>query len=218
MIITELKPLEEIAAAIKNHRNVLIVACGGCTTVYRTGGRAEAENLKNSLEAKGIKSTVTLVTRQCNKQMVTSTLQPLIGNCDIVISTACGVGPQVVSDVFENIPIFPAQNTKFITKYDPEIEKFSEYCRACGECIIHETGAVCPITRCAKSMLNGPCGGQTNGKCEVGGWKNDCAWVLIYDRLKTQGKLDLLRKFRPPRDNRLSNSPRYMTRERKETA
>jgi hypothetical protein len=217
MIIVELKPLEEIASAVKNHKNVLIAACGGCTTVYRTGGRAEAESLKSLLEAKGIRSTVTLVTRQCNKRMVASTLQPLIGNYDIVVSTACGVGPQTISDVFENIAIFPAQNTKFITNYDPTIERFSEYCSSCGECIIHFTGAVCPITRCAKSMLNGPCGGQNNGKCEVGGWKNDCAWILIYDRLKAQGKLDLFKKFRSQRDHRLSNAPRYITRERKET-
>ena len=218
MIITELKPLEEILSAVKGYQNVLIASCGGCATVYRTGGRTEAETLKSSLQAKGIKSNVALVTRQCNKQMVESTLQPLIGNYDIVVSTACGVGPQTISDVFKSVPIFSAQNTRFISMYNPEVEKFSEYCNACGECILNFTGTVCPITRCAKGMLNGPCGGQSNGKCEVGGWKNDCAWTLIYDRLKAQGKLDALKKFTPPRDYRHSNSPRHILRERKETA
>jgi len=94
--------------------------------------------------------------------------------------------------------------------HDTKADKFYETCRACGDCLLHETGGICPITRCAKSLLNGPCGGQSKGKCEVGGGKNDCAWVLIYNRLKERNRLDLFTKFRPPRDYRVSEHPREL--------
>jgi len=210
MIITELKSLEEITDAIKDYHNILIAACGGCTTVHKTGGRKEAEALKAALEKGKAKFDVTLVPRQCDRQMVISALQPLIGKYDAVVSMGCGVGAQTIADAIGAKPTIPALNTKFIGMYDSKIEEFSEICKACGKCIIFVYGGICPITRCAKSLLNGPCGGQAHGKCEVGGWKIDCAWILIYTRLKAQGRPDEFKKFRPPWDFRTSNSPREL--------
>jgi hypothetical protein len=94
--------------------------------------------------------------------------------------------------------------------HNREFKIYSELCKACGDCILDETGGICPIARCGKSLLNGPCGGFAKGKCEVGGWVNDCAWVLIFNRLKERDKLDLFLKFRPPRDYKLSQSPRKL--------
>jgi len=100
--------------------------------------------------------------------------------------------------------------------HDTKAEKFIEMCRACGDCLLFETGGVCPVTRCAKSLLNGPCGGQAKGKCEVGGWTRDCAWVLIYNRLKEKGHLDFFTKFREERDFRISEPPRELGKSEEE--
>ena len=106
--------------------------------------------------------------------------------------------------------MIPAHNTLFIGMQDRELGKFYEVCSACGECILSETGSICPITRCAKGLLNGPCGGQSKGKCEVGSWVKDCAWILIYNRLNQSSRLGFFTEFRKPRDYRISEPPREL--------
>ncbi len=150
------------------------------------------------------------ILRQCDRQIAQSSLHPLIEDYNAVVSLACGAGVQTLADLFPEKPIIPANDTMFIGMHDLKKGKFYEMCRACGDCVLFETSGICPITRCAKSLLNGPCGGQADGKCEVGGWKNDCAWVLIYNRLKEREKLDLFKKFRIPRDYRISEHPREL--------
>ena len=110
--------------------------------------------------------------------------------------------------VFSDKPVFPALNTMFMGAQDREGAELYELCSGCGDCVLHLTGGICPITRCAKGLLNGPCGGAVDGKCEVGGYTNDCAWVLIYKKLKSLNRLDLYETFRPPRDRRPSIGPR----------
>ncbi len=217
MIIVEPKPLEEVLEMVKNENSILVVGCEGCTAITQAGGEKQAEVMAHLLEMglklkgrKDVKIKATSILRQCDRQMVAISLKPLLEGYDAVVSMACGVGVQTVADIFSNKKIYPAQNTKFMGSHDREVGKFSEMCSACGECILHETGGVCPITRCAKSLLNGPCGGFARGKCEVGGWTRDCAWVLIFNRLKAQGRLDLFTKFRPPRNYQLSQSPREL--------
>jgi len=129
---------------------------------------------------------------------------------DVILSMACGVGVQTLAEAFEEKSVIPAHDTMFIGMQDRELGKFRELCSACGDCMLSETGAICPITRCAKALLNGPCGGQAKGKCEVGGWSKDCAWVQIYDRLKQRDQLDLFLEFRMPRDHRISQPPREL--------
>lgn len=220
LIIVQQKPLEEIFEMTANSQSLLAVGCDGCAGIIQVGGEKQAEILKTLLEMhrklKGmpdarIKSTSIL--RQCDRQIAASSLHPLISDYDAVLSLACGVGVQTLSDLYPDKLIIPANDTKFMGMHDTKEGKYLELCRACGDCILYETGGVCPITRCAKSLLNGPCGGQAKGKCEVGGWKKDCAWVLIYNRLKDGNRLDSFTKFRIPRDYRVSEHPREIALE-----
>ena len=128
-------------------------------------------------------------------------------DADAILSLGCGEGVQVIAEVFSDKRVYPANDTKFIGSQDRELDKFSELCSACGECILDKTAGICPITRCAKGLLNGPCGGQLQGKCEVDK-ENDCAWILIWKRLKERGEMDLFNEVWMPRDRRKSSSPR----------
>lgn len=209
MITTERKPLSEILDIVKGSKNILIVACGGCVAVYKVGGKPEAEALSEKLREQGVISDVIFTPRQCDEDMVDKAISPIAEKYDLILSTACGVGVQTIADILPKKLVAPALNTKFIGR--PLPEKFQEVCSACGNCILYETGGICPITRCPKGLLNGPCGGQMYGKCEVGRVRN-CAWILIYERLKAQNRLDLLREFRVPKDYRLSSPPREAVR------
>lgn len=217
MIIVKPKPIEELLQAIGDSEKILIVGCDGCAAIHQGGGIKQAETLAGLLEiakkTKGarVKTGTFTVLRQCDVEIVRKNMSKIVEEYDAIISLACGAGVQTVAEIFPDKLVIPGNNTMFIGKQDFEAQKLSELCSACGDCILHETGGICPITRCAKGLLNGPCGGQADGKCEVGGWKNDCAWVLIYKRLKARGRLDLFLKFRPPRDYRASQSPRETT-------
>ncbi len=206
----------------KDYRSLLIVGCDECASVVQVGGERQAETLKMLLEMarklKGdeLKAESLSITRQCDKGIVFSSLHQIIDKYEAILCLGCGAGVQTVADIFPDKIVLPATDTKFIGMHDREKSEFHEMCSACGECILHETGGICPITRCAKGLLNGPCGGQAGGKCEVGGWKRDCAWVQIYNRLKARGRLDLFRKFRPPRDFRISEHPREVVLEKVE--
>lgn len=223
MIIVKQKRLNEIFEMTKGLKKLLIVGCDGCASVIQAGGERQAEVLKSLLEmerkvkgeeAPDVKAISIL--RQCDRQIATTALNSLIDDYDAIVCLGCGVGVQTLADLYGTKLIIPANDTKFIGMHDTKADKFYEMCSACGECILFETGGVCPITRCAKSLLNGPCGGQSKGKCEVGGWKNDCAWVLIYNRLKERNRLDLFVKFRPPKDYRVSGHPRELGGEAEE--
>jgi methylenetetrahydrofolate reductase (NADPH) len=215
LIIVQQKPLEEIFEMTKDFQKILVAGCDGCAAIIQVGGEKQAEILKMLLEMNrklkgndGLKVKAFSVLRQCDRQIVASSLRALVEDYDAVVSLACGVGVQTIAELYPHMPVIPANNTEFIGMHDLKEDKFYEMCRACGDCILFETGGVCPITRCAKGLLNGPCGGQAKGKCEVGGWKKDCAWVLIYNRLKERNRLDLFKKFRIPRDYRISEHPR----------
>ena len=214
MIITRLKSLEAILEMTSSFQNLLIAGCSGCSAITGVGGKKQADTLKTQLETRRRPRTGRIepvsVLRQCDRQIAESSLDPLITNYDAVLSLACGVGVQTIADLYPNKPVIPATDTMFLGMHATSEGKFYERCRACGDCILFETGSICPVTRCAKSLLNGPCGGQVGGKCEAGGWKKDCAWVLIYRRLKERNQLDLFIKFRPPRDCRISEPPREL--------
>jgi hypothetical protein len=217
VIIVQQKPLKDIFEMIQGFRSLLIVGCDGCASIIQVGGLRQAEILKSLLEmekkVKGEKVPevkAISILRQCDRQIAATALNPLVKDYDAVVCLGCGVGVQTLAELYGEEPIIPANDTKFLGMHDTKAEKFYEVCRACGDCILFETGGICPLTRCAKSLLNGPCGGQASGKCEVGGWKNDCAWILIYNRLKDRNRLDLFTKFRSPRDYRISEHPREL--------
>ena len=217
MIIVQQKPLQEIFQMARNFQRLLIVGCDGCASIIQVGGEKQAEVLKALLEMerrlKGeqeLRIKAMSILRQCDRQIAATSLHSLVNDYAAVISLSCGVGVQTLAELFPDKIIIPANDTKFIGMHDTKAGMFYEMCRACGDCILFETGGICPITRCAKSLLNGPCGGQAKGKCEVGGGKNDCAWILIYNRLKERNRLDLFTKFRLPKDYRVSEHPREL--------
>jgi len=216
LITARLKNIEEIMKTVGNFQRILIVGCNGCVATIQVGGKKQADELKTALETRrktsgaNSKIVATAVPRQCDKRMTENATRRLVGDYDALVSLACGVGVQTLSELYPDRPVIPASDTMFLGEHDPIEGKFYETCRACGDCILFETAGICPTTRCAKSLLNGPCGGQVGGKCEAGGWKKDCAWVLIYNRLKSRDRLDLFTKFRIPRDYRISEPPREL--------
>jgi len=203
MIVGRTKPVEEIASSIGHFKNVLIVGCGSCVTVCLSGGdkeaRALARDLANSDYYGGDPPSLRVETfqRQCERDLLDAYLQ-IHKDVDAILSLACGAGVQTLSDVFDPVPVIPALNTSFLGALD-EPGLWREKCQGCGDCLLTFTAGICPLARCAKRLLNGPCGGSSNGKCEIGG-DVDCAWHLIVERLAARGRLEDYEKIRPPRD------------------
>lgn len=216
MIVADRKPFAEIKEMVKDHKKILVLGCGTCVAVCMAGGEKEVELLASQLRLSaklrgiGIEILEDTVTRQCDKEYMEPVLDKARG-CDAVISMACGVGVQLLSDLIEEIPVYPGLNTRFIGTNEAEGQWY-ERCLMCGNCVLAETGGICPIAICAKSLLNGPCGGTNKGKCEVSSQK-DCAWTLIYRRLEKQGKLNNIREIFPPRKNSLHTNPITQTNE-----
>lgn len=203
MIIAEQKPINEIADYIINCHKVLLVGCGGCTTVCLTGGEKEAGilaaalRIKRRLAGNPLETVVCVAPRQCEPEFIDA-LHDLVTDVDAIISLACGIGPQYLAKRYQDKYVVSALNSKFAGGAKKH-GVWEEYCGLCGDCLLTLTGGVCPVSRCAKSLLNGPCGGSQNGKCEIGR-DIDCAWQLIYDRLKTLGRLETLKDIVPLKD------------------
>jgi len=210
MIVGERKPFDEIKDEIRDCKKVLILGCGTCVSVCMAGGEKEVEllaselRMANKLAGKEVEIGQETIQRQCDKEYI----QPIVEKAkdyDVVLSMACGAGVQLVSDVLEPKPVVPALNTSFIGVVESE-GVWAERCRSCGSCVLDETGGICPVVRCAKGLLNGPCGGTKDGKCEIDPEK-DCAWTLIYNRLEKQGRLDLFDQYRPPMNHQAVKRP-----------
>ena len=218
MIVAEQKPLEEIKALIGDAKNVLVVGCGTCVTVCFAGGAREAAivaaSLRMATKLDGNAKSVADVTvqRQCEWEYLDEIAQQ-IGDVDVVLSLGCGIGVQALVEHFPKAWVVPGLNTKFLG-LPLEQGVWAERCAACGECILGLTGGICPIARCSKSLLNGPCGGSENGHCEINP-DIPCAWQLIYDRLSSMGKLDRLLEIQPPKNWRAARDggPRKIVRE-----
>ncbi|OYT47242.1 5,10-methylenetetrahydrofolate reductase [Candidatus Bathyarchaeota archaeon ex4484_231] len=211
MIITQQKPLEEILKMLEPFSKVFIIGCGTCSTVCQTGGEEQVEQMAETLKKEGKEVTGSVVVEApCDARLLrrdTRKMKKAIEESEALLCMTCGAGVQDIVQHLKKISV-PALNTKFLGQIE-RIGEFYERCRACGECILYETGGICPIVRCPKGMMNGPCGGMFEGKCEVGGYQRDCAWVLIYNRLKELGMLDLYKSYKPPRDNsQLNIQPR----------
>lgn len=218
MIVAEPKSIEEIRKMIDNFDKVLIVGCNTCVAICHTGGEKEVGILASALRMKakmeGKNQTVdeAIVERQCEKEFVEK-LADKIENYDAVVSLACGIGPQTIVEVYPKKIVLPGVNTTFLGV--PEEQGiWEERCGGCGNCVLDRTGGICPIVRCSKSMLNGPCGGSQEGKCEVN-VDIECGWQLIYDRLKELGQQELMDVITPPKDWNTSRhgGPRKMKRD-----
>ncbi|MEW6605928.1 MAG: methylenetetrahydrofolate reductase C-terminal domain-containing protein [bacterium] len=203
MIIAEQKPIQEIKAMIANYQKILVVGCGTCVTVCMAGGEKEvgiiATCLRMALKLDGKEPDISeaCIQRQCEWEFVDE-LKGKVEQSDAVLSSACGVGVQALSERFGDKPVYPALNTTFMGM-PIEHGLWLETCRGCGSCELGKFGGICPIARCSKGLLNGPCGGSQNGKCEVNK-EMDCGWQLIYERLTKLNQLDQIEEILPPKN------------------
>ena len=218
MIMARPKPIEEIIDEIKDFNKVLIAGCDGCVTVCEAGGSKEVQVVASALrlyfskERKRMEIEETSLTRQCDKDYLHQLLDT-IDDYDAIVSLACGAGVQFMAEMYRKKPIFPGVDTCFIGVTE-ERGVWAERCQACGQCILASTGGICPISRCSKRMLNGPCGGSEKGKCEVSP-DTDCGWHLIYERLKELGQLEFFAEPTDPKDwvSSRDGGPRKIVRE-----
>jgi ferredoxin len=204
MITAVRKPFAEISAMLGDSRRVLILGCGTCVTVCMAGGEKEVGVLASTLRLANAKDgrrmdvAEATIERQCDREFFDA-VRDKVAEADVVLSMACGVGVQFFGEVFPDKAVLPGLDTKF---YGAAIAQgvWAERCSGCGTCVIADFGGVCPVTRCSKSLLNGPCGGSQKGKCEVDPQNLDCGWQLIYDRMKSLGQLARLEGVRPIKD------------------
>ena len=203
MIVAERKPLGEILEMVQECKRILVLACRGCVTVCSAGGEREAEILASLLRL-GLKKegqeaevfTGSLV-RQCDREYIDA-IDQWQGEYDAIVSTACGVGVNFIANLRPDDVVFPALNTTFFGG-SPEQGVWKEQCAGCGDCVLHLTGGLCPVARCAKSLMNGPCGGSVDGRCEIDP-QVECIWQKIYDRMGRLERQEELSRPAPIRD------------------
>jgi ferredoxin len=218
MIVAEQKTLDEIKTLVGSAKNVLVLGCGTCVTVCFAGGSREAAivaaELRMASKLSGDAKNVTdaTVQRQCEWEYLDEVAEQ-VGKVDVVLSLGCGIGVQAIAEHFPNAWVVPGLNTKFLG-LPTEQGVWAERCAACGDCILGLTGGVCPIARCSKSLLNGPCGGSLEGHCEINA-DVPCGWQLIYDRLTSMDKLEVLMDIQPPKNWKTARDggPRKIVRE-----
>ncbi len=205
MIVAERKKVAEIKELLESYTKILIAGCGTCMSVCMAGGEKEVGILATLLrmifnrEQREIVIGELTIQRQCDREFI-QPFQEEIRQYQAVLSLGCGIGVQFLAEYLDDIPVLPGLNTKFLGSNE-SLGVWRERCRACGDCILGETGGICPVTLCSKNLLNGPCGGTNKGKCETD--RNiDCAWTLIYQRQEKLGALHKIRKIFPPMDHR----------------
>jgi len=218
MITAEQKPMQEIIQYMAPYKKILLIGCNECVTVCAAGGRKEVGLLASALHLNSLKEGRTIdikeitLERQCDPEYVEE-LNAYIDDADAVLSMACGCGVQTIAERYKNAHVYPAVNTKFMGASLSQ-GVWAERCQGCGDCMLGITAGICPISRCSKSLLNGPCGGSSDGKCEIGP-ETDCAWCLIWERLKELGLQDRYEELVEAKDWRPAGGagPRKIIRE-----
>ena len=220
MIVAERKSLGEIKSFIERFGRVLVVGCGTCATVCLAGGESEVRTVGSALRIAALHEERTqqiledCATRQCDPEFVEAIIERVRRQeADAVVSLACGVGVNFLAERLGDVPVFPGLDTKFFgASTEPGV--WTEMCAGCGKCMLHLTGGICPIARCSKSILNGPCGGSSGGKCEISP-DVECGWALIIERMRRLGTLEQLEQIIPARDWSTSRhgGPRRVVRE-----
>jgi len=216
LIVAEQKPLEEIRLMIAPYQRVLVLGCGTCMTVCDAGGEREVSFLHSALRLMQTKSgnvahifSEYILKRQCDPEFI-DLLVEKVSDVDVVLSLGCGIGVQAIAERFPDMPVLPGVNTSFMGMAK-EWGVWDERCAACGDCRLEDTAGICPITRCTKGILNGPCAGTKNGKCEASK-DMECAWILIYKRLERLHQLEKMRRYYPPRNFRAVPRPRRLVK------
>jgi ferredoxin len=218
MIVAERKTIPELLEILKGHKKILVLGCGTCVTVCLAGGEREVSIIASALRIAsrvrglGLEIDELVIERQCDNIFIEQAAEA-IQQCDAVLSLGCGAGVQAIAERYPLKPVYAGLDTAFLGILE-ERGVWTEKCAACGSCVLDKYGGICPITRCAKHMLNGPCGGSREDRCEVRP-DRPCAWQLIYTRLKGIGQLDKLNRIEPPRNwnTSLNGGPRVIIRE-----
>ena len=212
MIVAKRKPFNEIKELVSGAKKILVLGCGTCVAVCLAGGEKEVAILSTqlkmalALENQDVEIDEMTIERQCDREFIGEvSTKANVDDYDLILSTACGAGVQLLSDVFDHKVVLPALNTTFIGVAEgPGV--WTERCRSCSDCVLAETGGICPVTMCAKGLVNGPCGGARKGKCEADTEK-DCAWTLIYNRLEKLGKMDRMKQIIGPKKHGVEAHP-----------
>ena len=205
--ITQQKPEAELDRLLEGLRRVFVIGCGTCTTLTQTGGAPEVAAMKERLSQEGKLITGDLVLAVACDNLTGETLAEYgeqMDQADVLLIMTCAFGVQNIA-LHSGKLVVPALDTLFIGK-ETALGEFNEVCTQCGDCILGETGGICPVTACHKGLVNGPCGGTNNGKCEIDPDK-DCVWTLIYNRLRDLGRLDAMRKLQRPRNHQAVLNP-----------
>jgi ferredoxin len=218
MIVADKKPIEEIIEEIKGHEKILILGCNECVTVCEAGGKKEVGVLASALrmyflnQGREVKIDEVTLERQCDHEYLEE-IRDVMDQYDAVVSIACGVGVQFMAEKYHDTPIYPGVNTCFMGVTEKR-GLWTERCQGCGDCILARTGGICPVSRCAKRIFNGPCGGSVKGSCEINK-EIDCAWQLIIDRLKALNRLNDYEALSPIKDwsTDRAGGPRKVVRE-----
>ncbi|MBW1729526.1 MAG: methylenetetrahydrofolate reductase C-terminal domain-containing protein [Deltaproteobacteria bacterium] len=214
MIVAKRKPFPEIMESLEGYDKVLILGCGTCVAVCLAGGEKEVGLLSSQLaiayelKEKSLEIGEATVERQCDREFLQE-IRHQIKEYPVILSLACGVGVQFLAEAYPDKIVLPGVDTAFIGSND-DVGLWTERCRMCNQCYLALTGGVCPVTMCPKGLLNGPCSGMRNGRCEVGPDRT-CAWVLIYERMKETGRLERVQTVLPPRDYSRSTTPAVLT-------
>ncbi len=218
MIIADKKPIQEIIDQVKSYERILVLGCNECVTVCEAGGKKEVEVLASVLrmhflkEGQERKIDERTLERQCDHEYLEA-IRDVVDQYDVVLSLACGVGVQFTAEKYLTTPVLPGVNTCFLGANEQR-GMWTERCQACGECVLARTAGICPVSRCAKRVMNGPCGGSAKGKCEINA-ELDCAWQLIVDRLKALGRMEDYETVAPIKDwsTERAGGPRKVVRE-----
>lgn len=215
MIITKQKPVSEILEALRGAKSVFIVGCGDCSTLCRTGGQRELDEMAEKLNENSVAVTgsdvVPAACHELDTQRVLRKNKEALAKAEALLVLTCGAGVQAVGEYLEK-PVISGCDSLFIGNSKRQMHYY-EKCSACGDCVLNRTATLCPVTRCPKGLLNSPCGGARNGKCEADK-KNDCIWIKIYERMKKHGRLDDFMEIIPPKDYSASQKPHRLEQPR----
>jgi hypothetical protein len=201
MLISEQKPIEEILSYLEGDKSIFLIGCNGCAEGWGSGGAKQVAEMKNTLQERGkAVSGLVVVDMVCDSALTKLKLRAYkkeIAAADSILVLTDGAGVQTVAEVLNKV-VHPGCNT--LSSGGAHAEwKEAERCLECGDCMLEFTGGLCPIARCSKHLLNGPCGGSQGGKCEVDP-DIPCVWQEIVDQLARLGQLNKLERLVTPKN------------------
>ncbi len=211
------KPIDEIVKHIGEGEKVFVVGCNNCAWKCHSGGEDETRTMAERLKRRGIEVAgytvpgnqgMSLCKLDNTRKVLMEDYAVQVQEADSFLVLGCGQGVHTVIDATDGGMVHPGCDTIFGGETVSETD-IQEYCSLCGDCVIEFTGGLCPMTLCSKQLLNGPCGGAEDGMCEVDK-ERPCGWVMIFERLKKLGRLELLDTYQPPKDHAKWSRPRTL--------